>query len=282
MILACPNLPGGDWKSPVGERMVLAVRRDVLASFNVKADMVTLGGFSAGAIGTWALGARYPDLFAAIVPRSGRGPGDDDLLHNLSGVPVYAMHGTADRNIPVTATRDVVRSLRKEGLFAKGSVYKERRGVAHDFGSDLNRSVAQWLVRKKRPSPRQAGRLDMTVLPDRVEDVAWFVKVDSSTRQRLRVTVAKDNVVNVRLSEPGRVSRLTVLLNKQVVDPARPVTLVVNGRTLRVPAEDDAALMLSTYDESLDLRRSFSNRFVVGREQIADLPPDRSLETAGR
>ena len=278
-VLACPNLAGGEWKTPAGEALVMAVRRDVLGRYNIRANQVSLGGFSAGAIGAWHIGAKYPDLFAAVMPRSGMGPSSDvDLLRNFATLPVWATHGTVDSNIPISrpgATRSMVTALRKARAFPKTSVYKELKGVAHDFASHLNKSALRWLAARKRSTVREARSVDLVVLPDRREKTAYFVDIESGVRQRLRATVGADNAISLQLSEPAQVTRLTVYINKQVADPGRAVVLRVNGRAFDFRPADDVALALSSYAESHDLRRTFLGRHVVARSQIADLPPDR-------
>ena len=52
----------------VGENDVLRVLRDVRTAYNVDPDRIYLTGLSMGGGGTWHIGLRYPDLFAAIVP----------------------------------------------------------------------------------------------------------------------------------------------------------------------------------------------------------------------
>ncbi len=278
-VLVCPNLPGGDWKSPSGEALVMATRRDVLGRYNIRANQVSLGGFSAGAIGAWYIGAKYPDVFSAVMPRSGMGPSTDlDLLKNFTTLPVWATHGTADSNIPIArpgATRSMILALRKARAFPKTSVYKELKGVAHDFASHLNKSALRWLAARKRSTAREAKSIDLFVLPDRREKTAYFVDLESGSRERLRATVGPDNAVSLQVSEPAQVTRLTVYFNKHVVDPGHAVTLRINGRAFEVRPEDDVALVLSSYAESHDLRRTFQGRHVVSRSQMADLPPAR-------
>ena len=43
------------------------------AAYNVDESRIYLIGHSMGAIGTWALGAKYPQTWAALVPFSGVG-----------------------------------------------------------------------------------------------------------------------------------------------------------------------------------------------------------------
>ena len=55
------------------EKDVLEVLRLMKAAYNVDESRIYLMGHSMGAIGTWALGAKYPQIWAALVPFSGVG-----------------------------------------------------------------------------------------------------------------------------------------------------------------------------------------------------------------
>jgi poly(3-hydroxybutyrate) depolymerase len=276
-LMACPALGGGEWWKPQGEKVVMDTVADVLARYNVKANQVSLSGFSAGAMGAWAIGARMPDRFAAMNPRSGKALVDSDLLRNLGTIPIFASHGTADENIAVSGTREVVAGLRKARAFGKSSVYRELKGVAHDFAASLNPSVLRWLAGKKRATPREAKSLDLVVAPDRAAKLVQFLELESSGRQRVHASIA-GNDVSIRLSNPASVSKITVYFNRHVVDPGKPVTLRVNGRPFTVAPRGDPELVLKTYAAQHDLRRTFLYRHSVTHNQIADLPADGGAE----
>ena len=55
------------------EKDVMEVLRLMKADYKVDESRIYLIGHSMGAIGTWALGAKYPDIWAALVPFSGVG-----------------------------------------------------------------------------------------------------------------------------------------------------------------------------------------------------------------
>jgi predicted peptidase len=70
-------------------------------------------GHSMGAIGTWALAAKYPHIWAALVPFSGTG--SPDLAEAMKGIPQFVVHGDADNTVNVSGSRDMVAALRKAG-----------------------------------------------------------------------------------------------------------------------------------------------------------------------
>ena len=60
-------------RSEYSEKDVLEVLRLMKAAYNVDESRIYLIGHSMGAIGTWALGAKYPQTWAALVAFSGHG-----------------------------------------------------------------------------------------------------------------------------------------------------------------------------------------------------------------
>ncbi|MPR33332.1 alpha/beta hydrolase-fold protein [Salmonirosea aquatica] len=71
-------------------------------------------GHSLGGFGTWYFIGTQPDLFAAAMPFAGQG--DPALARNMTGVAVWAFHGTLDRNVPVSGSRDVIGAIKKAGV----------------------------------------------------------------------------------------------------------------------------------------------------------------------
>ncbi len=77
-----------------------------LATYRIDPDRLYLTGLSMGGEGTW-LGASYsdnaPNYFAAIAPMAGRAAVNDGC--NVAGkkIPVWAFHGDADAQIPLSA-----------------------------------------------------------------------------------------------------------------------------------------------------------------------------------
>lgn len=55
----------------VAEDSVLSAIREVQQDYRIDLDRVYMTGGSMGGTGSWALGVRFPDIFAAIVPNSG-------------------------------------------------------------------------------------------------------------------------------------------------------------------------------------------------------------------
>lgn len=108
------------------EKDVLEVLRRMRADYNVDATRIYLIGHSMGAIGTWALAAKYPDLWAALVPFSGIGA--PQSAERIKAIPQFVVHGDADNTVNVSGSRTMVDALKRLGAAV---TYVEVPGGSH-------------------------------------------------------------------------------------------------------------------------------------------------------
>ena len=101
-----------------------------------------MGGFA-----TWELLQREGAKFAAAVPVCGGA--DLDYAPKLTHIPIWVFHGDADNTVPVTRSRDIVKSITEAGGHPK---YTELAGVGH--GAWVNTyndpKVWQWLFAQRK------------------------------------------------------------------------------------------------------------------------------------
>jgi predicted peptidase len=112
-----PLMGGGDAaakrRTELSEKDVLEVLARMKAQYAVDESRIYLIGHSMGAIGTWALGAKYPDLWAALVPFSG--VGSPLAAARMKAIPQYVVHGDADPTVNVSGSRTMVAALKAAG-----------------------------------------------------------------------------------------------------------------------------------------------------------------------
>jgi predicted peptidase len=109
-IIAAPQcLPDEDWEPD----SLAAFVELVASSYQVDRNRIYLIGYSMGGYGTWRTAARYPDLFAAIVPIGGGGDAND--AESLASIPVWAFHGANDNVIPLEESERMIEAIQAAG-----------------------------------------------------------------------------------------------------------------------------------------------------------------------
>ncbi|MBI1873480.1 MAG: prolyl oligopeptidase family serine peptidase, partial [Acidobacteria bacterium] len=71
-------------------------------------------GHSMGAIGTWYLTAKYPEVWAAVAPFSGLGA--PASVARMKHIPQFVVHGDADPTVNVSGSRTMVAEMKKLGV----------------------------------------------------------------------------------------------------------------------------------------------------------------------
>jgi len=182
---------GFDWQD-WGRLNLLQTLNDVKNRFKIDEDRVYLTGHSMGGHGTWHIGFTHPDLFAAIAPSAGwtsfayyvpftlrKGllyapPAlhaiweksireENPLLfaENASNIPVFAIEGGKDDDVPPFHPRWLIATLRDLGIEA---IYREVPGMGHWWDDpktpetdcvDLAELMQFFQWKKRNPLPRR-------------------------------------------------------------------------------------------------------------------------------
>ncbi|RYY14112.1 MAG: hypothetical protein EOO04_30765 [Chitinophagaceae bacterium] len=135
-----PNVPGMD-------TLVFEAFAALENEFSIDTTRRYISGGSGGGYGTWDYITKRPKFFAAAIPICG--VGDPTLADKIVDVPVWAFHGSIDRNVPVSGSRKIIDAMRKAGGFPK---YSEFRGVGHNVWPELMSTpgVFDWLFAQKK------------------------------------------------------------------------------------------------------------------------------------
>lgn len=102
----------------LSEEDVMNVLKLMRAQYKIDPSRIYLMGHSMGASGTWNLGTKYADIWAALGPIAGAPPVEMIPVQKLkdNGVPVMVVHGDADRTAPVEGSRALVAEMKKLGV----------------------------------------------------------------------------------------------------------------------------------------------------------------------
>jgi predicted peptidase len=104
---------GWDWTSETSDHIMTDALADAEKHYSIDTDRVFLTGMSSGGRGTWVLGARHRDQFAALIPMAGYAAYDE--VPQLRNMPIWALHNSGDFIVPVGGTREMVKRIKAEG-----------------------------------------------------------------------------------------------------------------------------------------------------------------------
>jgi predicted peptidase len=132
----------------LSELDAMAVLAIMKRDFNVDADRTYLIGQSMGGGGTWHLGMKYPDIWAALAPMAPAIYSSPDAVVAARHLPVMVIHGDADELVRVDISRGWVAKMQELGMSYE---YIEVPGGSHSSaGRDNIAEVFAFLSRQRR------------------------------------------------------------------------------------------------------------------------------------
>jgi predicted peptidase len=142
------------WSDPSMERLVMASLDQTVKEFGADNERLYLTGVSMGGYGAWHVASQHPDTFAAIVAICGGSPlrtGERfaSIARRIGKTPVWVFHGSDDRVVPVSESRQMVAALKAQN----GNVrYSEYAGVGHNVWLNVlkEKELLPWLLAQHR------------------------------------------------------------------------------------------------------------------------------------
>jgi predicted peptidase len=127
--------PGPANLGALSEQDVLNVLATVRNDYNVDDRRIYLLGQSMGGGGTWYLGTKFPDVWAALAPMAPAASGSPDVLAAAQHLPVMVVMGDADQLVDVNVTRQWVAKMKALGMTYE---YIEVPGGSHSSAGREN------------------------------------------------------------------------------------------------------------------------------------------------
>lgn len=231
-IYLCPRAPWDSWdmwfKAPIDslfEELIttLVVLRDV------NPDKVYVMGYSAGGDGVWRLAPRLADHWAAAAMMAGH-PGDVSLL-NVRNLPFTIWVGENDdaynRNTEVAKRGEELDSL--QNADPEGYIHECHVVQGKEHWMDLEDAAAvPWMAQYRRnPYPNRIVWRQEEV----VRRAFYWLRAPADELQRGNKVIVETsgNTINI---EHCDYSSITLLLNDNIVDLDKVVTVIYNGKTL--------------------------------------------------
>jgi dienelactone hydrolase len=158
-----PQNPGGSWKPD----KIMNVLEWARTHFNVDDNRVYVLGMSLGGYGTLDLCAAYPDRIAAAMAFCGGMTSKN--YSNLTQVPLWIVHGTADRAVSITQSDKVAEGIRSAGDDSR-LIYNRVAGMNHSRPARyfyLKESY-DWLLSHSLKDPDRRVNRDLAFSSDKL------------------------------------------------------------------------------------------------------------------
>lgn len=150
-IVIAPQVVSGSWNPDEVMEVINYVRRQ----YQTDTNRLYVCGMSLGGYGTMHFAGKYSDRIAAGVALCGGGNTKDAC--NLSEIPFWIQHGTADEAVPITESRKMVEAIRScnKGV---NLIYTEIPGANHGALERIFRSdeLYDWLLSHSKDPAKQA------------------------------------------------------------------------------------------------------------------------------
>lgn len=117
-IIICPQGEGSNWRDTKYQEALMELTNNVVSTYNVDTNRISLSGHSMGAIGGYELISRNPDYFSAFIPIAGNNDWMDksDAGYDaLGNVKIWAFHGTEDTAVEYSDSVKVLNELKERG-----------------------------------------------------------------------------------------------------------------------------------------------------------------------
>ena len=135
--------PQSDVPSGWDIEMLYKFLQHIKRIYRVDNQRIYLTGLSMGGFGTWALGMKYPDEFAAMAPVCGGG--DTATAWKIRNIPVWCFHGAKDDVVPPVGSENLVEATGRYNSSVKFTLYPNTNHNSWDTTYN-NDSLYQWML----------------------------------------------------------------------------------------------------------------------------------------
>ena len=144
-----PQSPG-NWRGEDKDALAMAALDYAQQRWSIDRDRVILAGLSYGGLGTWEIGSRHADRFAALVPISGHSA--MYAVPHLLSMPVWAFSFTGDPWVNSTNSETMCRTIDAHGGRAR---LTEFSGIGHDAWplAVSESQLVPWMLQQHRAAP---------------------------------------------------------------------------------------------------------------------------------
>lgn len=163
--IMAPQNPGGAWNP----EKIMKIVNWAIANYAVDTTRIYVYGMSLGGYGTIDLAATYPDRIAAAMAICGGGTVKD--FKGLTRVPLWIIHGTADKAVSVKESDRVVEAIKKCGDDSR-LIYSRMQGIDHGQPARIFYmfQTYDWLFGHSTQDPGREVCRDFEITPALMKD----------------------------------------------------------------------------------------------------------------
>jgi len=256
------------WGTRGGTRLVMEMIRQILRSYPVDPDRVCLYGYSMGGYGVSCMGCSEADSFAALGVNAA-GSDYNGAGANIMHTPITIHIGSDDTKTnrigKARKFKTLLEHLKKRFPDSYRLEFREHAATGHALPMSAREETFEWMRQFKRNSlPRHVLWRGFANAAGKAQQKRLFYWLGMEKTQKgmyLEAHIKEGNLIDVKTVG---VSAFTVYLNDKLVDLAKPVKVIVNGRERfngKVPNSFSA--VVQSYAEKEDPDMIFTARIDI-------------------
>jgi len=219
----------------LGEKDVFEAIEIAKKIFTVDDDRIYLTGFSMGADGTFELGLKYPDCWAACVPVCGKLQ-NLSLIINGKNLPFWIQAGGKDIVVPASLSKSVYELACEQGC--NDWDYTEHAEMGHNFNVNWN-DVEKWMLKqKKQKKPNSINYWGLK--PQKV----YWLEVLALEKNNTSFTVEaliNDNMIRLNTRN---VRSYKIYIKEAPVSPSSAVVVYENGVKIDIQKDKSETVLV--------------------------------------
>jgi pimeloyl-ACP methyl ester carboxylesterase len=270
-LFICPSVLQqryAEWgRNPLEEEYVKELLKAAKRTWDIDTNRVYIGGHSMGGYGTWHIGGHQADVFAGLVSAAGgiltgQSVGEAwgwGVIGNLRNTPVTFVHGTKDGPSPVWSDQVANRLLDELEKKQPGHYihrYVEIPDGDHQAPVGKVSDAVKWVLQYSRdPNPKA-----LTWEPTRsfLKHFHWLRVEKPAMFQRLEARIEGNTI---EMTTTRIKNGFSLLLNDQLVDLTKPVTVRINGEeAFRGLVPPSVTALIESIDDKLDEKQVYTAR----------------------
>ena len=219
MVQIGPFGRGDKWYRDIGEKDVFESIEFAKQMFNIDPDRIYLCGFSMGGVGTFELGLKHPDAWAACVPVCGKFD-DLELVDNGNNLPFWINTGSIDKVIPPKYSKKVYQHAVELGF--DHWKYTEHDEMGHSFRIDWE-NIEKWLHSHKRiQKPSQVHFYCDTLAK------AYWIEITKKIKEKGKAKITAQ-IVDQRIQiQTSNVADYSIYLDSAPIELSKDIVIIEN------------------------------------------------------